>query len=147
MFSANATTVLSNSRTISTHSSKLTADLDLHTKNLTNTLLCLRNAAESHQASSLESLEAAGGKLGEQLARMQDALNAIQTRDDTGSEAIADAQRAVKDAVECARDGFAAWSEKFKLSSSAMYTEIEKASLTGYTTVGVPSQPNIDMPS
>ena len=78
---------------------------------------------------------------------MQDALNAIQTRDDTGSEAIADAQRAVKDAVECARDGFAAWSEKFKLSSSAMYTEIEKASLTGYTTVSVSYPTNIGVSS
>ncbi|VDB83014.1 unnamed protein product [Peniophora sp. CBMAI 1063] len=132
---ANATTVLSNSRTISTHSSKLTTDLDLHTKNLSSALLGLRNAAEAHQASSLESLEAAGGKLSEQLARMQDALNNIQARDDTGSEAIADAQRAVKDAIEGSRAGFAAWSEKFKLSSSAMYTEIEKASLTGYTTM------------
>lgn len=66
---------------------------------------------------------------------MQDALGTIQTRDDASGEAIADAQRAVRDAVEGARAGFAAWSEKFKLSSSAMYTEIEKASLTGYTTV------------
>ncbi|KZV61068.1 kinesin-domain-containing protein [Peniophora sp. CONT] len=135
VFGSNATTVLSNSRNITTHSSKLTADLDLHTKSLSSALLGLRNATEAHQASALESLEAAGGRLGEQLARMQDALGTIQARDDASGEAVADAQRAVRDAVEGARAGFAAWSEKFKLSSSAMYTEIEKASLTGYTTM------------
>lgn len=56
----NATTVLSSTRTITTHSTQLSADLETYTKSLSSALLGLHNATEAHQASALGNLEAAG---------------------------------------------------------------------------------------
>jgi kinesin family protein 11 len=135
VFSANATTVLSSSKSISTESQKLSTDLDTFLKAASSTLGKLRADTDAHRAAEGQALAAHAARAGEQLQRMQESLGAMAAKDDAAAEALAAAQAAIKDALDALRGGFAAWSEKFKLASSALYTEIEKASLTGYQTV------------
>ncbi|KAI0035071.1 kinesin motor domain-containing protein, partial [Vararia minispora EC-137] len=135
LFNSNTSTVLSQTKSISTESHKLTGDLDAFLKTASAALSKLRAGAEQHQAVEAETLSVHSARVSEQIARMQNALAAMTAKDEAAGEALNAAQTSIKDALDTLKGGFAAWSEKFKLSSSAMYTEIEKASLTGYQTM------------
>jgi kinesin family member 11 len=127
--------VLSQSKSISNETNKFSAEIDGFVKSATQSVIKLRSEAEQHQTREVETLTAHSNRINEQIQRMQEAVQTIQAKDEASSEAIASAQLAIKEVLEGIRSDFASWSEKFKLSSSSMYTEIERASLTGYQTV------------
>ncbi|KAI0322237.1 P-loop containing nucleoside triphosphate hydrolase protein [Amylostereum chailletii] len=135
VFQSNTTAVLKQTKNISGDTQKLSAELDTFAKASTQTLSKLRTDAEQHQVQEAEALAVHSNRVNEHIKRMQEALQVIHAKDETSSEAVESAQVAVKEAHDGIRASFAVWSEKFKSSSVSMYTEIEKASLTGYQTM------------
>ena len=96
-----------------------------------------RAGVEHHQTKEAGTFATYSSRINERLDHMQEALQVIHAKDEMSSEAIESVRVAVKEAHDGIRAGLATWSERFKLTSASLYTEIEKASLTGYQTVRV----------
>jgi kinesin family member 11 len=135
MFTANTKVVLTHGKTVATEAQKFWVQLDGYTKSTNSSLTKLRADAEQYQAKELETLAACSGRIGEQIQRVQESLQVIQAKDDVSSEAVGIIHTAIKQAHDSIITSFSSWSEKFQLSSTSMFKEIEKASLSSCQTV------------
>ncbi|KAI0062278.1 kinesin-domain-containing protein [Artomyces pyxidatus] len=135
VFGSNSAVVLTHGKAIASQTQTFSAELDGFVKASNQIVTRLRTDSEQYQAKESEALTAQSARVSEQMQRVQDAIRVIQTHDDASSAAIDGARLAVQEAHDSIRSVFSSWSEKFKTSHSAMFSDMEKSSLVGHQAV------------
>ncbi|KAI0054098.1 kinesin-domain-containing protein [Auriscalpium vulgare] len=133
--SSNSSVVLNQGKTLTSHAQKVSGDLDAFLKASTQAIAKVKEESEQFRSKEMDAVTIQSNRISEQIQRVHDSMRVIQAKDEASGEAISSAQLVVKEAHDNIRAIFTSWSEKLKVSTSSMCSDIEKSSLTGYQTV------------
>ena len=139
VLNSNAKAVAQHGKTVLNESKVLATKLDEFMKTTSHQLQKVRSDAQQFQKSELEALAAHSDRMTQQLLRMQDALEVIQSQDKTSQEAIGLLKGVVKDAGEGINEELKSWSETLEKKNAAVFQQVEESGTTSFSAVNASS--------